>query len=93
MRKGLIAGLVCLNVALLVALLAGVAVPRADAQVVGAGTDYLLMTGHISSGYDAVWVVELKNGLLLAYKFDKGQKELVPYRGRALRADFRRQED
>ena len=89
MRKGLIVLLVCVNVGLLAALLAGTGVPRAEAQVVGGGRDYLMMTGHIADDRDALWVLDLARRRLAAFRFDSKKNRLLPYRGRELKEDFR----
>ena len=90
MKKTLIAALVCVNVALVVALILGPGTPRAEAQPFRGAVDYLMITGQISDGYDALYVIDLAKRRMLAWKLDRTRKVLVPYRGRELRNDFAR---
>ena len=92
MKRPLIITLVCVNAALLLALVLGTTIPRATAQVPGGGADYLLLTGQMSANYDAIYVLDLAQSRLLAYRFDRTRKTLIPYRGRPLRDDFRTRE-
>ena len=93
MKKTAIILLVCINVALLAALVAG-AMPRAEAQVSGraappAAPNYLLLTGHIMVNEDVVYVVDVNTGKLLAWEFDHKTKRLKMIRlGRNLVKDF-----
>ena len=88
MKKKLIVLLVCLNAALLVALMVGSAVPT-QGQVVGGGADYILLTAHIGSDWDGVYVIDLAKRRMLMLYFDKTKKRLLPYRGVDLTTDFR----
>ncbi len=85
MKRSLIIGLVCLNLTLLAALLAGTAVPKAHGQGL-IGTDYLTVTGSISSRKDALFILDLGRHRLTALAFD--QKRLRPLQGRDLKTDF-----
>jgi hypothetical protein len=88
MKKGLIVSLVCVNAGLLAALVIGNAMPRAEAQVIGAEADYLMMTGQYSSNKDALWVLELGTRRLMAFQFDRTKQRMLPLRGRELNDDF-----
>jgi len=90
MKKALIVALVCVNLALVAALVFGTHAPRAGAQTLRGGNDYLLYTGRIGNDWDAVYMVDLKTRRLAAWKFDKTQKRLVQMRGRQLVDDFKR---
>jgi hypothetical protein len=95
MRKGLIVALVGINVVLLLALVLGYAAPPAKAQVIGGGTDYLLVTGKSTGGtVDAVYVIDLGKRKLGAWKFDVNSKRLLQYTKatRDLKRDFKREE-
>ena len=92
MKKTLIVTLVCVNVVLLLALVLGTAAPKAHGQVFRGGADYLMITGHIGSNWDAVYIVDLAKRRMLSWRFDKTSKRLLPFRGRQLRSDFRRSE-
>jgi len=89
MKKALLVALVCINVAVLVALV-GVNLRRADAQVSRGGSDYIMVTGKIEAAFDAIFVVDLKSRRLAAWRFDRTAKRLVPYKGRQLESDFKR---
>lgn len=93
MKKTVIIALVCVNVALLASLMLWATTPKANAQVLRGGADYLLMTGHIGSDWDAVYIIDMGSRRLLAWQFDKTKKRLVPIRGRQLKNDFRRRSE
>ena len=92
MKRKLIAALVCINVGLLLALVLGVGTHRAEAQVIGGGTDYLVVTGQIGSDWDAVYIIDLRQRLLAALRWDKTHKRLTAFRGRPMLRDFGRDE-
>ncbi len=96
MKKVTIVTLVCLNVALLGALVAQ-SLPQADAQVAAPGAtaaappNYMLLTGHIRSNEDVVYVLDVNSGKLLAWEFDHKDKRFEQIRlGRNLVTDFRK---
>ncbi len=92
MKQVIIVALVCLNAALLVALVFGAGTPAVNAQVIGGGTDYILITGDIREDYDAVYILDLGKRRLAALKFDKkgglAGGRLVPAGERDLPRDF-----
>ena len=90
MKKTLILALVCVNAALLLALVLGS--QPAKAQAVRGATDYLLVTGRLTSTSDAIYVIDMAERKLAAWRFDKTDKRLVQYKGRDLARDFRREE-
>ena len=93
MRTGLIVALVCVNVGLLLALVLGTAVPSAQAQVAGGGTDYMMLTGKMQgTTADALYVLDLASRKLIAFKFDPTTKRLVAMKGRLLVQDFNRKD-
>jgi hypothetical protein len=87
MKRAVIVALVCLNAALAAALALGVGTPAANAQdrLIGARTDYLVMTGKTGSNFDSVWIIDLKKQAMVAMEFDKTHKEMRPYRGMKLK--------
>ena len=90
MKKALIVALVCVNVALLAALI-GVNLNRAEAQTERGGNDYIMVTAQIeATPFDAVFVVDLKTRRMAGWRFDRTTKRMVPYKGRDLKADFKR---
>ncbi len=71
MKQVIIVALVCLNASLLVALVFGIGTPPAKAQVIGGGTNYIMITGDIRQDYDAIYIMDLGKRKLAALKFDK----------------------
>ena len=91
MKRALVVTLVCINAALLLGLVIGVNASDAKAQGIGARTDYLIMTGHIGRDNDAVYVVDVRRQGMVAFRFDRTKKKLIPLRGvRKLKTDYRR---
>ena len=88
MKQAILIALVCLNVALLVALVFVASAPPAKAQVVGGGADYLIMTGAVATNYDALYVLDLGSRQLAAWKFDKKGNVLRLIGRRSLVRDF-----
>ncbi|MCK4602404.1 MAG: hypothetical protein KAU28_08045 [Phycisphaerae bacterium] len=91
MKRVLIIALVCINVALLTVLVLGTHAPKAHAQAVRGGTDYVVISGQIGSNWDAVYIIDQAARALATFKFDKSRKRLLPFRMRDLKSDFRRQ--
>ena len=89
MKKILIVSLVCVNV-LLVAALISVNLNRAQAQVIRGGNDYVMITGRVEAGLEAVYVIDMKTRTLGAWWFDRTTKRLRPYTPRNLMSDFGR---
>jgi len=85
MKRALIIALVCLDLALLAALVAGKIPSKAHAQGI-VGTDYMMVTGRESSNKDAVFILDRARDRLMALKLDR--KRLRPVRGRNLKTDF-----
>lgn len=52
-------------------------------------TDYVVTTGAIGSGWDAIYVLDLSTQRLAAWKWDKAQKSLAPISGQRLDRDFK----
>ena len=92
MKRALVVTLVCINAALLLALVIGVNASDAKAQgIVGARTDYLIMTGNIGRDNDAVYIIDVTRQGMVAFHFVKGKKKLVAFRrGRKLKTDYRK---
>ena len=88
MKKNLIVALVCVNVALLAALIT-VNLDRAEAQSIRGERNYLAVTARNASGRDAVWVLDLKTRRLAAFRFDPTTRRILAYGGgRGLVKDF-----
>ena len=71
MKKVIIVLLLCLNAVLLTALVMGSGTPAATAQVVGGGSDYMLMAGKVQSDLDALFVLDLGTRKFKVWKMDK----------------------
>jgi hypothetical protein len=89
MKQFIIVGLICLNVALVAALVFHASTPAAQAQVRGGGSDYTMLTGRLEDGLDTVYVIDLSSRRMLAWAWDVTNKRLVPVQGRRLVDDFR----
>ncbi len=90
MKKALIITLLCFNAALLVGLVLGTRSQRAEAQAFRGAANYLMITGHIGTNWDAVHVIDMGGRQIRSWRYDKTRKRLVPFTGRSLEADFRR---
>jgi len=89
MKKAIIAILVCVNVALLLALMLGKSVPEARAypgSVMPNNT--IMITGHIREDDDALYVLDLATKRLAAWEFDITKKQLRPLGVRRLSTDI-----
>ncbi len=82
--------LVIVNVALLAGLFWEVATPSAKAQTIGGGSDYIMITGKTGSNWDAVYVIDLGTRRMAAWRFEKGRRRMIQFRGRELTTDFGR---
>jgi hypothetical protein len=87
MKRTLVVLLVCLNLALLAALVAS-NVSTASAQTERGANDYILVTAKTQS-VDAVYVLDLRTRRLAAWRFDANAKKLLPLKGRMLETDFK----
>ena len=88
-KRIVIVALVCVNVALVAAVALVASAPPANAQVIGAGVDYLVVTGRLSENQAAVYIVDLAKQSMAAFDFDKTAKKLRAIDGRSLQNDFR----
>ena len=94
MKKAAIIALVCVNVALLGALVVRT-LPQAEAQPVHVSAppapSYLLVTGHVALDQDVVYVLDVNSRKLAAWEFNQTTKRLERVRlMRNLTADFRK---
>ena len=89
MKKILIIGLILLNAALLVAVLTGPTVEPAQAQLIGGGTDYMMLTAHTREGRDGVFVIDLGRQRMAGFQIDPRTRRLIRFRrGVQLDTDF-----
>ena len=93
MKKALIVALVCVNVALLAALVLTAGASKANAQAYRGAADYLMVSGKIGTDWEAVYLLDLGRRRLLGFRFDKTSQQMLPIRGRILANDFRRNEN
>jgi hypothetical protein len=89
MKRAAIIGLLGLNIALVVALFLGAAVPPARAQGTGPNPDYLAVAGSLSEDTEVVYIVDQGKHRMIAVRYDLRDEQLVGYRQpRSLRRDF-----
>jgi hypothetical protein len=82
--------LVCVNLVLLTGIVLFGFTPRtALAQSTGLAGNYMIVTGEIQDGFDALYVLDLRERTLHAFFFQKGSNN-IEYGGyRDLERDFR----
>ena len=62
MKRLLIVGLLGVNLLLLLTLMFGTEVPKAEAQgVIGARTDYLMVTASAGKNTDVVYIIDIRD--------------------------------
>lgn len=76
MKRIIIVGLIFVNVALAGALLLGMATQPAKAQVAGGANDYVVITGHIGTDWDALYILDLGSRKLGVWEFTKQDRRL-----------------
>ncbi len=82
--------LVCLNLVLLLGLLATVRPPQpALAQATGLAGSYLTAAGRIQSDFDALYLLDVRERTLHAFYFERGSRDLQYAGYRDLERDFR----
>ncbi len=91
MKRAIIVGLLCLNVGLLVWLVSVAGTPTAKAQVLGGGNDYMLLTGEVAGGFDALYMLDLASRKIRVLRFDKTTKRMVSVGLLDLKREFGRQ--
>jgi hypothetical protein len=89
MKKALIVSLVCVNV-LLVAALIHANVGNARAQALRGGNDFIMVTGRVEAGLEAVYIIDMKTQTLNTWFFDRTTKKLRKYAPRSLTTDLKR---
>jgi hypothetical protein len=88
MKKAIIVTLVCVNVALLAAMVLVSNVPPAYGQSVRGATDYMVVTGHIQSEFDAMYVLDTGARRLVPIRMNQTTKKMEVWKGRRLVMDF-----
>jgi len=87
-KRKLIVALVCINVVLTAALMFVASTPTAQAQPIGATTDYLIVPGRVASDRAAIYVVDLARQALGVWQIDTTTKKFEFVGARDLKADF-----
>lgn len=86
--------LICLNVALLVAIGLTAAAPRsALAQATGLSGNYLAVCAEVQDQFDALYLIDYPSKTLHAFTWDRGRRQLEYANSRDLRRDFRHDRD
>jgi len=88
MKRVLIVSLMCINAALLVALVFGAGAQPAHAQALAGRTDYVVISGHIYQDFDSLYVIDLATRRLAVLRYDKAKNALLLATRRDLRRDF-----
>jgi len=92
MKQVMIVALVCVNIALVLALVFGLNEPAAQAQIKG-NADYMVVTGKVNDTVDAVYILDIANLKLVAFQPDPGHgMKLEVYKGRNVKGDFEEKE-
>jgi len=87
MKKTIITVMLCVNVALLAALILTASERPAYGQVRGA--DYLVVTGEVGTNYDGIYVLDLATRRMAGLVVDKTTRRFGPIGGgRDLTRDF-----
>jgi hypothetical protein len=82
--------LVCVNLALLTALvLSSYSPPAAYAQGTSLASDYMIVAGEIQDQHDALYIIDLRTRILHVLYFERGQRQLRWAASRDLEQDFR----
>ena len=89
-KESCIAALVCANGALLAGIILQT-LPQntALAQGTGLAGNYIAVTGEVQDQFDALYVIDLKNHILHAFQYDRGQRMNAYVDSRSLKRDFR----
>lgn len=92
MKQAIIVGLVCVNVALLLALALGPGASPARGQAIGGRTASLVISGNITRSNDALYLIDTATRRLAVLKFHKQNRRLLLAARRELKADFQRRD-
>lgn len=89
-RSTLVALLVCVNLAMLTAVvLRTTSPPAAYAQGTGLASNYVTVAGEIQDGYDSLYLIDLQTRYLHAFYFERGTNQFKHGGFRDLERDFR----
>ncbi len=89
MKKKLIISLIALNAALLAALMFSAATQPVHAQVIGGGTDYIMIPVMMNVNSDGMAIIDIGQQKLTAIRLDQKSQQAVIFRmGRQLSSDF-----
>ncbi len=89
-KKTCLSLLVCVNLALLTAiLLCSYSLPQAYAQGTSLASDYMVVAGEIRDQHDGLYIIDVRNRTLHVLYYDLGTKRLRYAASRDLESDFR----
>ena len=89
MKRPVLAGLIVLNVVLVVALLGRVYhTPAAQAQGVGLSGNYLTAAGEVKGARDGLFLIDLENRYMHLLLFERSSGRIVYVDGRSLVRDL-----
>lgn len=88
MKKAIILTLVGVNLTLLVSLALVSEPPKAYGQSIKGGTDYLMVTGHLRTSYDILYLVDTGKRKMVGLVVDQTSQKITPHGGRRLTVDF-----
>lgn len=93
-RTSVLAGLICVNLVLVTALLFVGTTPRvAQAQPAGQASNYMIVAGEVMDEFDALYIVDMRERTLHTFVFRRGTRELEYGGYRLLDRDFRHNKD
>ncbi len=90
MRRALIVALVLVNLGFLAGIIWKAGATPVKAQVIGAATDYIVLTGKTGGGEEALYIADLGRRSLLAFEYDRREDAMVPFQGIRLLREFGR---
>lgn len=93
MKQVMIVAMVCINVALVLALVFSLNEPVANAQFRG-NADYMVVPAHVNDTVEAVYVFDIGQQKLLAFQPNPNNKmRLETYQGKIVKNDFAGERD
>ena len=87
MKQVIIVALLCLNAALLVALVVGTNSP-ATAQAVGGRGDFAVTTGKLNLNLDVVYILDTASRRVAVLRYDRASNRMQPVGRTELSRDF-----
>lgn len=90
MNRRSLAALVLVNAVLLAALVTSLLSPQAAQAQFGSGSQYLMISGQsqVRNDQAAIYIVDTRNGAILALLYNSANNRLEPIAGRLLSQDI-----